>query len=324
MEHLLEYGIEEELNQSLMDKIENHRKNFIRIFKARYLEILPSLIKYNQSHEVAVDFLKVETALRAGYNVVIGETTKNNIQVIGYTNSDKTSSNPKDLWGYNLLDQNDIQFIIPEHLRFETYKEISDFDSCKTGNFVVLRNKTLNYVNDYSIIDHYTLELAEIVVSRFSISMQVKVTSLFKGDVGDETTNQLITNIYKGNPYIKVSDLFDPADDIYHMNNDNIAQNFQELKREYQNKISELNNMIGMNSLAVEKSSGVSDEEAKSNRGYTTSNANIYLDGRNNGLRKLNKRYETTVQAVYNDEVLSEFAEFEREVESNENNDNTV
>src|SRR5699024_368955 len=148
----------------------------------------------------------------------------------------------------------------------------------RSGNFVVLRNKTLNYQSDMSILDHYIDELAEIVLSRYSISMQVKISTLFLGEPGDESMNQLITSIYNGNPYIEGSKLFDPDEQIYHMQNEGIAQNFQELKREYQNKISELNNMLGLNSLAVEKSSGVSDTEADSNRAYTTSNANIYLD----------------------------------------------
>src|SRR5699024_7383721 len=162
-------------------------------------------------------------------------------------------------------------------------------------------------------------ELAEIVLSRYSISMQVKITTLFLGEPNDETLNQIISDVYNGNPYIKGSKLFDPDTQIYHMKNEGIAQNFQELKREYQNKISELNNMLGINSLAVEKASGVSDEEAKSNRGYTSSNANIYLDGRNNGLQKLNKRYGLKIEAMYNDEVVSEFSELQKELDKEEN-----
>src|SRR5699024_7928267 len=146
------------------------------------------------------------------------------------------------------------------------------------------------------------------------------ITTLFLGEPNDETLNQIISDVYNGNPYIKGSKLFDPDEQIYHMNNDNIAQNFQELKREYQNKISELNNMLGMNSLAVEKSSGVSDSEAKSNRAYTTSNANIYLDGRNSGLKKLNKRYDLKIEAMYNDEVVSEFQEIEKHEENQDSN----
>ena len=78
-----------------------------------------------------------------------------------------------------------------------------------------------------------------------------------------------------------------------------------------------------MNSLAVEKASGVSDAEAQSNRSFTTSNANIYLDGRNNGLRHLNKRYGLQLEAIYNDEVVSEFQELANdEAVEGENNDN--
>ena len=316
-----ELSIEKELNKSLKERIVQHKERFIRIFKARYLEVLPSLIKYNNADPISVDFMKVEVALRNGYDVVIGETANRTIQVIGYATSNQSSNNPADLFSSDVLRHGSINFVIPEHLQLNYYKEISNDDECKTGNFIVLRNKTLNYVSDYNILDHYIDELAEIVLSRYSISMQVKITTLFLGEPNDETLNQIISDVYNGNPYIRGSKLFDPEEQIYHMDNDNIAQNFQELKREYQNKISELNNMLGINSLAVEKSSGVSDSEAKSNRAYTTSNANIYLDARNNGLKKLNKRYNLEIEALYNDEVLSEFSELAREEEKGNGGD---
>ena len=312
-------SIDQELNKTLKEKVVQHKQRFIHLFKARYMEMLPSLIKYKNDHTVSIDFLKVEIALRNGYDVVIGETTNRNIQVIGYATTKQTKENPADLFSSQTMRHGDITFIIPEHLRLKYYKEITNDDECQSGNFVVLRNKTVQYISDYSILDHYVDELAEIVLSRYSISMQVKITTLFLGEPNDESLNQIISDIYNGNPYIKGSKLFDPDEQIYHMNNEGIAQNFQELKREYQNKIAELNTMLGINSLAVEKSSGVSDEEAKSNRGYTTSNANIYLDARNHGLKKLNKRYQLKIEALYNDEVTSEFAEFHKEMEVKEN-----
>src|SRR5699024_7936926 len=111
-------------------------------------------------------------------------------------------------------------------------------------------------------------------------------------------------------------------DQIYQFNNTGTASVFKELKTEFQNKISELNNMLGINSLAVEKSSGVSDTEANSNRAYTTSNANIYLDARNNGLKRLNKRFSLDINAMYNDEVVSELEELsQKEGDSFDNND---
>ena len=311
-------SIDKTLEGTLKEKVVNHRDRFKQLFKARYLEMLPSLIKYRNSRSVSIDFMKVEVALRNGYDVVIGETKNRNIMVIGYATSKKTTGDPADLFSDNLLRHGEINFTIPEHLKLPYYKEITFNDECRSGNFVVLRNKTLNYTSDISILNHYIDELAEIVLSRYSISMQVKITTLFLGEPNDETLNQIISDVYNGNPYIKGSKLFDPDEQIYHMKNEGIAQNFQELKREYQNKISELNNMLGMNSLAVEKSSGVSDSEAKSNRAFTTSNANIYLDGRNNGLFKLNKRYDLDLEAMYNDEVVSEFGELAKEEEEDE------
>lgn len=306
------HGIDNTLPKTLKEKVVNHRERFSQIFMARYLEMLPSLIAYKGSENVSVDFFKVEVALRNGYDVVIGETTLGNIQVIGYVTSQDTKTNPMQLWSQKVLTKANINFIIDKKYQLDIYQEITDIDSCLTGNFVVLRNKSIRYVDDLVILKHYVDELAEIVLSRFSISMQVKIATLFKGEANDETINEIISDVYNGNPYIKGTKLFDPDDQIYHMQNQGMAQNFQELKREYQNKISELNNMLGMNSLAVEKSSGVSDAEAQSNRAFTTSNANIYLDGRNNGLKRLNKRYGLKVEAIYNDEVLSEFSELAR------------
>lgn len=322
--HTFEEGIDQAIDLKLKDRIKHHRRMFSRIFRARYLELLPSLIHYQNQNQVSIDFLKVEVALRSGYDVVIGETLNpygdNKIQVIGYATSSLTKSNPTDLFSVRQLRSGDIKFTIPMRYRMPLYKEITDLDGCRTGNFVVLRNKVLNYTSDHHIIDHYLMELTEIVTSRFSISMQVKMSTIFRGDIGDETVNDIVESLYAGDPYIKTSKLFDPDDQIITIENAHLASNFQELKREYQNKVSELNNMIGIQSLAVEKASGVSDEEAKSNRGSTTSNANIYLDARNNPLRCLNKRYGLELQAMYNDQVNSEFQKLELKEDGGEEN----
>ena len=304
--------IKNTLPHTLKQKNVQHKERFSEIFKARYLEIIPSLIKYKNTgeREVNVDWLKVEIALRHGFYVVIGETTNNDIQILGWANSRQTSSHPNNLFSENILKSRDINFTIPPVLRLKHYEEITNLNGVNKGNFVVLRNKTINHISDYEILEHYTDELSEIVLSRFSIIMQVKINTIFFGDPNDQTIQDLISEVYNGNPYLHMTKLFDPADNIYQFNNAGISSNFQELKREYQNKISELNNMLGINSLAVEKSSGVSDTEAESNRAYTTSNANIYLDSRNHALEKLNKRYNTGYVALYNDDVISEIQSF--------------
>ena len=320
-------SIDKELNKNLKERAVLHRQRFIRIFSGRYRELLPSLIHYKGTDGLDIDFMKVELALRNGFDVVIGQNTKNRLMMLGYVKTQLSSENVIDMFSSKPLKKKDITFIIPEELIMKEYREISFQDECKTGNFVVLKNKNLNYVNDMEILDHYVKELSEIVLSRFSISMQLKISTVFMGEHGDETISQIISDLYNGSPYIKTTKLFDPEDQIFNIKNEGLAQNFQELKREYQNKISELNNMLGMNSLAVEKSSGVSDEEAKSNRGFTTSNSNIYLDARNSPLLKLSRRFQLTqpITAMYNDEVLSELTQLERKEDiQNGNDDNNT
>ena len=322
MNNSFEGYIDKELSLELKERIVHHRSRFRELFKARYNEMLPSLIKYSNSKSVSIDFMKLEVALRNGYDVVIGETLRRNIQVIGFATSQLTKNNPADLFSDKSLKTGDITFVIPKHLRMTEYQEITNDDECQTGNFVVLRNKNLNYVDDRIILDHYIDELAEIVLSRFSISMQVKISTVFISEANDESVTKMISDLYNGDPFIKATKLFDPEEQIYPMKNEGLSQIFPELKREYQNKISELNNMLGINSLAVEKESGVSDTEAESNRSFSTSNANIYLDARNNGLQRLNKRYGFNIEAMYNDEVVSEFEELHQTQESEDNNDN--
>jgi len=321
-------SIDKELNKNLKERAVLHRQRFIRIFSGRYRELLPSLIHYKGTDGLDIDFMKVELALRNGFDVVIGQNTKNRLMMLGYVKTQLSSENVIDMFSSKQLKKKDITFIIPEELIMKEYREISFQDECKTGNFVVLKNKNLNYVNDMEILDHYVKELSEIVLSRFSISMQLKISTVFMGEHGDETISQIISDLYNGSPYIKATKLFDPEEQIFNIKNEGLAQNFQELKREYQNKISELNNMLGMNSLAVEKSSGVSDEEAKSNRGFTTSNSNIYLDARNSPLLKLSRRFQLRqpITAMYNDEVLSELTQLERkeDIQNDNGNNNTL
>ena len=168
-----------------------------------------------------------------------------------------------------------------------------------------MRNKPVTLNNDYAIISHYCDELAEIILSRFSLIMQSKFAKIFKSEVNDETINQFITQLFNGSPFIKVSGLFDAEEDIIDLASDYVNNALVEMKREYQNKISELSNFLGVNSLAVDKESGVSDTEAKSNRSFTTSNSNIYLRGRES-LDMLNQRFDLEIHPYYDDEATSQ------------------
>lgn len=303
-------GVETELSQDISLRVIEHRNRFRKLIFNRYLEFLPLLINYTNKESVAIDFLQLETALRQGYQVVVGKSRNGQIMILGYiqTNHYKNSSDFMTNFNFDFerrLNEKDIYFTIPKYLRPEYALEIQQYDNCRSGDFIVMRNKPVTLNNDYEIISHYCDELAEVILSRFSLIMQSKFAKIFKSEVNDETVNQFITQLFNGSPFIKVSGLFDAEEDIIDLESDYINNALVEMKREYQNKISELSNFLGVNSLAVDKESGVSDTEAKSNRAFTTSNSNIYLRGRD-PLNMLNQRFDLDIQPFYDDEATSQ------------------
>lgn len=303
-------GVETELSQDISLRVIEHRNRFRKLIFNRYLEFLPLLINYTNKESVAIDFLQLETALRQGYQVVVGKSRNGQIMILGYIKNNHYKNSSDFMTNFNFdferrLNEKDIYFTIPKYLRPEYALEIQHYDNCKSGDFIVMRNKPVTLNNDYEIISHYCDELAEIILSRFSLIMQSKFAKIFKSEVNDETVNQFITQLFNGSPFIKVSGLFDVEEDIIDLESDYVVNALSEMKREYQNKISELSNFLGINSLAVDKESGVSDTEANSNRAFTTSNSNIYLRGRD-PLNMLNQRFDLDIQPFYDDEATSQ------------------
>lgn len=306
----LNHGVEVELNQDIGRRVMEHRNRFRRLIFNRYVEFLPLLINYTNKNTVGIDFLQLESGLRQGYQVVIGKARNEQIMILGYiqTHYHKSSKDYFNHFNFNTeyrLTEKDIIYTIPEYLRPDYALEIEHYDNATSGDFVVMRNKPVTLGNDYEIVEHYCDELAEVVLSRFSLIMQSKFAKVFKSDINDETVNQFITQLFNGSPFIKTDGYFDAEEDIIELESDYVVNALSEMKREYQNKIGELSNFLGINSLAVDKESGVSDSEANSNRSFTTSNSNIYLRGRE-PLELLNKRFNLDIKPYYDDEATSQ------------------
>lgn len=303
-------GVEVELNQDISRRVMEHRNRFRRLIFNRYVEFLPLLINYTNKNTVSINFLQLETGLRQGYQVVIGKARNEEIMILGYIHNHYYKNSEDYFNHFNFsteyrLTEKDIIYTIPEYLRPDYALEIQHYDNARSGDFIVMRNKPVNLSNDYEIIEHYCDELAEVVLSRFSLIMQSKFSKVFKSDINDETVNQFITQLFNGSPFIKTDGYFDAEEDIIELESDYVVNALSEMKREYQNKISELSNFLGINSLAVDKESGVSDTEANSNRSFTTSNSNIYLRGRE-PLQLLNQRFGLDIQPYYDDEATSQ------------------
>ena len=302
--------IEQSFKEKIKQRVVTHRNRFYKLIYNRYAEILPFTISYeNIDERFKVDLIQLESMLRHNYNVAIGEDVTGDIVILGYVNS-----NNKNNFDYNYLPKTytkkDINFIINEAYILPIYNQLNQFN--KNGNFIVIQNKVYNYINDYEIIEHYAEEIAEISLSRFSLILQAKVMTFFRGDLNGDDLEEVIDDLFNGAPAIKTSVQFDVNENIIRFDNGNITSTLTELKREFQNKLSELNSMLGLSSLGVDKESGVSDEEAQSNASFKKSNENIYLFARNNALKFLNERYEMDIHAEFSENMVKELSSLEK------------
>lgn len=297
------------MNEILMPKVDEigervkaHRLIFYQILNTRYRELLPSLILYKTNiKDNYLNFYKLEYYLRNGSSVVIGKDYYDNLKILGIT------KNHYDYLNTPILTKKDITFFT-DIAPAKHYKQITYYDNCETGNFIVLQNKINNYLSDFNIIDFYCEELSEIALSRYSVIMQSKINTVLRGEVNNETITQIANDMYNGMPYIKTGLAFDPVDQIITIEN-NSSEILTNLKKEYNNKLSELNNMIGINTTFTDKESGVTNLELSSNQGYTSANSNIYLSSREESFKKLFLRYGIKIVPYFNNSVRAELME---------------
>lgn len=310
--NMYENQIESSLSEKVAERVKHQRNSFYNFFVKRYLEFLPCVISYEGLDNTYINPIQLELFLRQGYGVAIGDTTEGTA-ILGTVNINSSLNNFM-TYGTRPLTGNDINFLISDKIKVKaTYKEISYHDNYQTGNFVVLYNKPYTLTNDYNIIKCYAERLAEIACSRFSIYMQSKISTVIRGEVDDEDVLQITSDLYNGSPFINTTMMFDPDESVLEIGNgQQVVGALPELKREYQNNIAELNNILGLSSLGVDKASGVSDIEAQSNKAYQKANSNIYLQARNIPLSYYNKHAGTELKASYADEIASELSSLEK------------
>lgn len=308
---MFQNSIEPSLDEKIKQRMINHRNNTYHFFKNRYVEFLPVVIGYEGLEGTKIDPIQLEMYLRQGFGVAIGETKKG-VMILGTVAKHNQLYTPQSNYTYSPATSDDINYIISEKIRVKN-KEISFHDGYETGNMVVLYNKPFQLTNDFNIIDIYSERIAEISLSRYSIYMQAKIATVIRGEAEDEDVEQITSDLYNGAPFIETTTMFDPEESILSINNSTeVISALPELKREYQNNIAELNNILGLSALGVDKASGVSEIEAQSNKAYEKANSNIYLKARNEKLKLLNEKFNLNIKAEYADEIAKELSSLEK------------
>ena len=288
-----------------------HRNAIFRFFKNRYREFLPVVIGYENLNGTRIDPIQLEIWLRQGYGVAVGETTRG-IMILGTVPRQSQIYTLGTNYSVSPLTSKDVNYFISKKIRVKN-KEITYHDGFQSGNMVVIYNKPYQLTNDFEIIDLYAERIAEISLSRFSIYMQAKISTVIRGEADDEDVEKITDDLYNGSPFIETTMMFDPDESVLSINNSQeVISALPELKREYQNNIAELNNILGLSALGVDKSSGVSDIEAQSNKAYQKANSNIYLKSRNEKFKLLNEKFGLDIRAEFADEIASQLSSLEK------------
>lgn len=304
-------NIEPSLNEKVKKRMISHRNAFYRFFKNRYREFLPVVIGYEGLEDTKIDPIQLEIWLRQGYGVAVGETTRG-VMILGTVPRQSQLYTVGTNYSVSPLTSADVNYFISDKIRVKN-KEITFHDGFESGNMVVIYNKPYNLTNDFEIIDIYSERIAEIALSRFSIYMQAKISTVIRGEVDDEDVEQITSDLYNGAPFIETTMMFDPDESILSINSSQeVISALPELKREYQNNIAELNNILGLSALGVDKASGVSDIEAQSNKAYQKANSNVYLKSRNEKLKLLNEKFGLNMKAEYADEIAADLSSLEK------------
>lgn len=304
-------NIEQSLNEKIKMRMTSHRNAFYRFFRNRYREFLPVVIGYEGLENTKIDPIQLEIWLRQGYGVAVGETTRG-IMILGTVPRQSQLYTLGTNYSVAPLTSADVNYFISDKIRVKN-KEITYHDGFESGNMVVIYNKPYQLTNDFEIIDIYSERIAEIALSRFSIYMQAKISTVIRGEADDEDVEQITSDLYNGSPFIETTMMFDPEESILSINNgQEVISALPELKREYQNNIAELNNILGLSALGVDKASGVSDIEAQSNKAYQKANSNVYLKSRNEKLKLLNEKFNLNIKAEYADEIAGNLSSLEK------------
>ena len=304
-------NIEQSLNEKIKMRMTSHRNAFYRFFRNRYREFLPVVIGYEGLEDTKIDPIQLEIWLRQGYGVAVGETTRG-VMILGTVPRQSQLYTLGTNYSVAPLTSADVNYFISDKIRVKN-KEITYHDGFESGNMVVIYNKPYQLTNDFEIIDIYSERIAEIALSRFSIYMQAKISTVIRGEADDEDVEQITSDLYNGSPFIETTMMFDPEESILSINNgQEVISALPELKREYQNNIAELNNILGLSALGVDKASGVSDIEAQSNKAYQKANSNVYLKSRNEKLKLLNEKFNLNIKAEYADEIAGNLSSLEK------------
>lgn len=278
---------------------------YYQIYSAYLYNLLINLITYENA-PVTLNQRLLEYCLRQYGYAQIGFTDPEHIFVLGDADRE-----------YGLTELGFLTSNVKVANPFSTMAEDSELplvthlnaDTTKVG-YVPLSNK-FNYfigggigtITDFQVCDRVSKSLAKIKAG------QMRNIDLMKQQWIGFTSNKNLTSINvgqklaRGENFIQIDSDLGDLSNVVDLTNFQIQNFLPDLKDQWNNELSELLTMLGINTVGIDKKERLVAAEADANSQLTEASANIYLDARQEQLDVINTALGTNLTATFNQDA---------------------
>lgn len=307
-------------------------QEYFNIYRDYLTNLVLNLITYENAPDT-LDERFLEFNLRYYGYARVGGLDKNNVFVLGQNQNGEYGLNAIG----SLIDQSMIPnpFAVDDSTKELPYLTRMNFVDKKAG-YVTLTNKYNFYLSglmstftDLQLIERVSKSLAKIKASemRNVDFMKQQFIGLTKNK--NLTANQVYQQIQEGQSFIGIDSDLGDINSVLDVTDFNIQDYLPSLKTAWNNEVSELLTMLGINTVGVDKKERLVSMEAEANAQLTEASANVYLQARNQQLEILNHVLGTKIEATFNQQAFQQLVKLQDaqnagEINVDLNNDNEL
>lgn len=314
------------------DNFATMEQDYYQIYNDYLTNLVLNLITYENAPDT-LDERFLEFNLRYYGYARVGGVDDKNVFVLGQNQNGEYGLNALG----SLIDQSMIPnpFSVDDKTKELPYLTRMNFAG-KDAGYVTICNKYNYYMagimstfTDMQLINRVSKSLAKIKASemRNVDFMKQQFIGLTKNK--NLTANQIFQQIQEGQSFIGIDSDLGDIDSILDVTDFNVHDYLPSLKTAWNNEVSELLTMLGINTVGVDKKERLVSMEAEANAQLTEASANVYLQARNQQLEILNDVLGTKIEATFNQQAFQQLVKLQDaqnagEIDVDLNNDNEI
>lgn len=314
------------------DNFATMEQDYYSIYVDYFTNLVLNLITYENAPDT-LDERFLEFNLRYYGYARVGGVDKDNVFVLGQNQNGEYGLNAIG----SLIDQTTIPnpFAVDDSTQELPYLTRMNYQDNNNG-YVTICNKYNYYMaglmttfTDMQLVDRVSKSLAKIKASEMRNIDLMKQQFIGLTKNKNLTANQVFQQIQEGKSFIGVDSDLGDITSILDVTDFNIQDYLPSLKTAWNNEVSELLTMLGIDTVGVDKKERLVAMEAAANAQLTEASANVYLQARNQQLEILNHVLGTKIEATFNQQAFQQLVKLQDaqnagEIDVDQNHDNEI